>query len=236
MIPFFVIILVDEKEHIMNVLLIEDNDSIVSGLKYSLEQERYKVFSCTNVVDTIKFLEESKPVDIAIIDISLPDGNGFDLYKNYIKEKNIPSIFLTARDSEDDIVKGLELGIEDYMTKPFSTRELLARIKRNIMKHKNESVITIEGVSFDFDKMEVSKDGNVIPLTRLELKILHLLFSNLGKVVRRDYIIEKIWEWTRNDVNDNTVTVYMKRIREKLGVDIIITIKGIGYRIDDIRK
>lgn len=220
----------------MNVLLIEDNESIVSGLKYSLEQEKYKVFSCTNVEDTIKFLEENKQVDIAIIDISLPDGNGFDLYQNYIKEKNIPSIFLTARDSENDVVKGLELGVEDYMTKPFSTRELLARIKRNIMKHKNESVITIEGVSFDFDKMEVSKDGKVIPLTRLELKILHLLFSNLGKVVRRDYIIEKIWEWTSNDVNDNTVTVYMKRIREKIGVDIIITIKGIGYRIDDTRK
>ena len=220
----------------MNVLLIEDNESIVSGLKYSLEQEKYKVFSCTNVADTIKFLEENKQVDIAIIDISLPDGNGFDLYQNYIKEKNIPSIFLTARDSEDDVVKGLELGVEDYMTKPFSTRELLARIKRNIMKHKNESVITIEGVSFDFDKMEVSKDGKVIPLTRLELMILQLLFTNLGKVVRRDYIIEKIWEWTSNDVNDNTVTVYMKRIREKIGVDIIITIKGIGYRIDDTRK
>lgn len=220
----------------MNVLLIEDNESIVSGLKYSLEQEKYKVFSCTNVEDTIKFLEENKQVDIAIIDISLPDGNGFDLYQNYIKEKNIPSIFLTARDSEDDVVKGLELGVEDYMTKPFSTKELLARMKRNIMKHKNEAIITIEGISFDFDKMEVSKDGKVIPLTRLELKILHLLFSNLGKVVRRDYIIEKIWEWTSNDVNDNTVTVYMKRIREKLGVDIIITIKGIGYRIDDTRK
>ena len=220
----------------MNVLLIEDNESIVSGLKYSLEQEKYKVFSCTNVEDTIKFLEENKQVDIAIIDISLPDGNGFDLYQNYIKEKNIPSIFLTARDSEDDVVKGLELGVEDYMTKPFSTKELLARMKRNIMKHKNEAIITIEGVSFDFDKMEVSKDGKVIPLTRLELKILHLLFSNLGKVVRRDYIIEKIWEWTSNDVNDNTVTVYMKRIREKIGVDIIITIKGIGYRIDDTRK
>ncbi len=220
----------------MNVLLIEDNESIVSGLKYSLEQEKYKVFSCTNVADTIKFLEENKQVDIAIIDISLPDGNGFDLYQNYIKEKNIPSIFLTARDSEDDVVKGLELGVEDYMTKPFSTKELLARMKRNIMKHKNEAIITIEGISFDFDKMEVSKDGKVIPLTRLELKILHLLFSNLGKVVRRDYIIEKIWEWTSNDVNDNTVTVYMKRIREKIGVDIIITIKGIGYRIDDSRK
>lgn len=220
----------------MNVLLIEDNESIVSGLKYSLEQEKYKVFSCTNVEDTIKFLEENKQVDIAIIDISLPDGNGFDLYQNYIKEKNIPSIFLTARDSEDDVVKGLELGVEDYMTKPFSTKELLARMKRNIMKHKNEAIITIEGISFDFDKMEVSKDGKVIPLTRLELKMLHLLFSNLGKVVRRDYIIEKIWEWTSNDVNDNTVTVYMKRIREKIGVDIIITIKGIGYRIDDTRK
>lgn len=220
----------------MNVLLIEDNESIVSGLKYSLEQEKYKVFSCTNVADTIKFLEENKQVDIAIIDISLPDGNGFDLYQNYIKEKNIPSIFLTARDGEDDIVKGLELGVEDYMTKPFSTRELLARIKRNIMKYKNESVITIKGISFDFDKMEVIKERKVIPLTRLELKILHLLFSNLDKVVRRDYIIEKIWEWTSNDVNDNTVTVYMKRIREKIGVDIIITIKGIGYRIDDTRK
>lgn len=220
----------------MNVLLIEDNESIVVGLKYSLEQEKYNVICCTNVRDTIKLLEENKQVDIAIIDISLPDGNGFDLYQDFIKEKNIPSIFLTARDSESDIIKDLELGVEDYMTKPFSVRELLVRLKRNIMKYKNQSIITVEDVSFDFDKMEVSKDGKVIPLTRLELKILHLLFSNLGKVVRRDYIIEKIWEWTSNDVNDNTVTVYMKRIREKIGVDIIITMKGIGYRIDDTRQ
>ena len=220
----------------MYVLLIEDNQNIIDGLKYSLEQEDYEVFICTNVADTIEFLKENKSVDIAIIDVSLPDGDGFDLYQNYIKEKNIPSIFLTAKDSEDDVVKGLELGASDYMTKPFSTRELLARIKRNIMKHKNEAIIRVDDVSFDFDKMEVSKDGKVIPLTRLELKILHSLFSNLGKVVRRDYIIEKIWEWTSNDVNDNTVTVYMKRIREKIGVNIIITIKGIGYRIDDTRK
>ena len=220
----------------MYVLLIEDNQNIIDGLKYSLEQEDYEVFICTNVADTIEFLKENKSVDIAIIDVSLPDGDGFDLYQNYVKEKNIPSIFLTAKDSEDDVVKGLELGASDYMTKPFSTRELLARIKRNIMKHKNEAIISIDDVSFDFDKMEVSKDGKVIPLTRLELKILHLLFINLGKVVRRDYIIEKIWEWTSNDVNDNTVTVYMKRIREKIGSNIIITIKGIGYRIDDTRK
>ena len=220
----------------MNVLLIEDNESIITGLKYSLEKENYKVFLCINALDTIKFLEENKRVDIAIIDVSLPDGNGFDLYQNYIKEKNIPSIFLTARDSEDDIVKGLELGAEDYITKPFSTKELLVRMKRNIMRHKDETIIRVDGISFDFDKMEVRKDGMVISLTRLELMILQLLFTNLDKVVRRDYIIEKIWEWTRNDVNDNTVTVYMKRIREKIGANIIITIKGIGYRIDDTRK
>ena len=155
---------------------------------------------------------------------------------DFIYIKNIPSIFLTARDSEDDIVKGLELGAEDYMTKPFSTRELLARIKRNIMKKQNNTIITIQDISFDLDKMQVSKNNKVIPLTRLEIKILYLLFTNLGRVVRRDYMIEKIWEWTGNDVNDNTVTVYLKRIREKLQTDIIITIKGIGYRIDDVRK
>ena len=220
----------------MNILLIEDNENISDGLKYSLEKEKYHVMVCVSIEDTIKYLEKNNSIDFAVIDVSLPDGNGFDLYQKYIKDKNIPSIILTARDSEDDIVKGLELGAEDYMTKPFSTRELLARIKRNIMKKQNNTIITIQDISFDLDKMEVSKNNKVIPLTRLEIKILYLLFTNLGRVVRRDYMIEKIWEWTGNDVNDNTVTVYLKRIREKLQTDIIITIKGIGYRIDDVRK
>ena len=220
----------------MNILLIEDNENISDGLKYSLEKEKYHVMVCVSIEDTIKYLEKNNSIDFAVIDVSLPDGDGFDLYQKYIKDKNIPSIFLTARDSEDDIVKGLELGAEDYMTKPFSTRELLARIKRNIMKKQNNTIITIQDISFDLDKMEVSKNNKVIPLTRLEIKILYLLFTNLGRVVRRDYMTEKIWEWTGNDVNDNTVTVYLKRIREKLDTDIIITIKGIGYRIDDVRK
>lgn len=220
----------------MHILLIEDNENISSGLEYSLKNENYSVTICRGVKEALIYLLEDKKIDIAIIDISLPDGNGFDLYENSMRAKNIPSIFLTVKDSEDDIVKGLELGADDYMTKPFSTKELLARIKKIIMKNKNESVITIGGIQFDFDKMEVRNKLGVIALTRLELKILYLLFSNLGKVIRRDYIIEKIWEWTGNDVNDNTVTVYLKRIREKLESDIIITIKGIGYRIDDTRK
>ena len=170
----------------MNILLIEDNESISDGLKYSLETQNYKVKVCNNIKNTIDYLHLNPKVDLSIIDISLPDGNGFDLYQKFIKNKNIPTIFLTARDSEDDIVKGLELGVEDYMTKPFSTKELLARIKRNIMKNKNESIITIDDISFDFDKMEVRKNSQVVLLTRLELKILYLLFTNLNRVVRRD--------------------------------------------------
>ena len=172
-------------------------------------------------------------IDLIILDVALPDGNGFDLYQNTIKNLNIPTIFLTARDDEIDIVKGLELGAEDYITKPFGTKELLARIKKILLRQKKNTILTVQDISFDIDKMVVYKNNEPIDLTSLELKILHMLFLNLNKAVKRDDIIEKIWEWTGNDVNDNTVTVYLKRIREKLQTDIIITIKGMGYRIDE---
>ena len=213
----------------MKILLVEDNQSIIKGLVYALEQNKYEVIVNPTAKDTILYLENNK-VDLVILDVSLPDGNGFDLYKNYIH--NIKTIFLTARDTEDDIVLGLELGADDYITKPFSTRELLARINR-ILINKGNNKITIKDITLDLDKMEVSKKGEVINLSSLELKILSLLFTNLNKVVTRQLIIERIWDWTGNDVYDNTVTVYMKRIREKLNSDIIITLKGVGYRIDE---
>lgn len=216
----------------MKILLVEDNDILAKGLIYSLNQKEYEVKYVTNVKETINFLNNEK-INLIILDISLPDGNGFTLYEKEIKNKNIPTIFLTAKDDEDDIVKGLELGAEDYITKPFSTRELIARIKKILSKEKKNTIVKIENISFDIDKMIVYKNQEEIKLTSLELKILHLLFINLNKAVTRDYIIEKIWEWTGNDVNDNTVTVYLKRIREKLDSDIIKTIKGIGYRIDE---
>ena len=216
----------------MEILLVEDNEILAKGIIYSLEQERFKVTHKTNVKDTIKFLQNEKP-KLIILDIFLPDGSGFDLYEKNIKDKNIPTIFLTAKDDEDDIVKGLDAGAEDYITKPFSIRELIARINKILLRNKKNSKIKIKDIEFDIDKMVVYKDGKEINLTSLELKILNLLFMNLNKVVTRNYIIEKIWEWTGNDVNDNTVTVYLKRIREKLVTDIIITIKGIGYRIDE---
>lgn len=216
----------------MEILLVEDNEILAKGIIYSLEQEGFKVTHKTNVKDTIKFLQNEKP-KLIILDIFLPDGSGFDLYEKNIKDKNIPTIFLTAKDDEDDIVKGLDAGAEDYITKPFSIRELIARINKILLRNKKNSTIKIKDIEFDIDKMVVYKDGKEINLTSLELKILNLLFMNLNKVVTRNYIIEKIWEWTGNDVNDNTVTVYLKRIREKLVTDIIITIKGIGYRIDE---
>lgn len=215
----------------MKILLVEDNEILAKGLIYSLEQKKYQVIHTLNVENTLKILKTEK-IDLAILDVSLPDGNGFDLYKNNIKEKNISSIFLTAKDEEDNIVKGLELGAEDYITKPFSIKELMARINRIILRNKKNTIIQVQNIKFDMNKMVVYRDNENVELTNLELKILNLLFLNLNKVVKRSEIIDKIWEWTGNDVNDNTVTVYLKRIREKIKTDIIITIKGIGYRID----
>ncbi len=219
----------------MHILLVEDNVMVAKGLIYSLEQQKYEITHTLNVNDTRLFLEDNT-VDLIVLDISLPDGNGFTLYEKYIKNKKIPTIFLTARDDEDDIVKGLELGAEDYITKPFSTKELIARINKIVARSKQNLIIKVKDIEFDIDKMAVYKNKEQIQLTSLELKILSLLFSNINKVVTRNYIIEKIWEWTGNDVNDNTVTVYLKRIREKLNSDIIMTIKGIGYRIDEDKE
>ena len=214
----------------MKILLVEDDDLIAKGLVYLLEQNNFEVMYISKGRNIDKYLDN---VDLIILDVSLPDCNGFDLYNKTIKKYDISTIFLTARDDEDDIVKGLELGAEDYITKPFLNKELLARINRIIARKKKNNIKSVKDIKFDLDKMLVYKNDEIIKLTSLELKILHLLFININKVVTRDMIIEKIWEWTGNDVNDNTVTVYLKRIREKLNSDIIVTIKGIGYRIDE---
>ena len=217
----------------MNILLIEDNLTIIKGLKYSFEKNNYQLIYKTNVKDTIEYLNRKEIIDLIILDITLPDGNGFELFEKYRKIQNIPTLFLTAKDEEDDIVKGLELGAEDYITKPFSTKELLARMNKIMMRSNKQSIIKIKDVKFDMDKMMVYKEDKPIELTSLELKLLNLLFLNCNKVVSRSILLDKIWEWTGNDVDDHTVTVYLKRIREKLETDIITTVKGIGYRIDE---
>ena len=216
----------------MNLLLIEDNENIATGLIYAFKKNNHQLMFLTNVEDAKKYLQKNTPA-LIILDVSLPDGNGFDFYKNVIKEKKIPVVFLTAKDDENDIVKGLNLGAEDYMTKPFSTKELLARVDKIILRNKLTKSIKVKNITFDFDKMICYRDNEVIELSSLELKIIHLLFNHVGKVVKRATILDRIWDWTGNDVDDHTVTVYLKRIREKLETDIITTVKGIGYRIDE---
>ena len=217
----------------MNILLVEDTESIIKGLKYSFEKNNYNLTVKTTVKDSKDYLASNSDIDLVILDITLPDGNGLDLFTETIKSLNIPTIFLTAKDDEDDIVKGFDVGAEDYITKPFSTKELMARVNRILLRSRKKSIIKIKDITFDMDKLILAKDNQVIDLTALELKLVNLLFTNLNKVVSRNVILDKIFEWTGNYVDDHTVTVYFKRIREKIGTDIIITIKGMGYRIDE---
>ena len=216
----------------MQILLIEDNLTIIKGLTYTLKQNNYEVYACKNLLEAISYLKDNPKLNLIILDVTLPDGNGFTFFTNNLKNLNIPTIFLTAKDEEDDIVRGLEIGAEDYLTKPFSTKELLARINKILLRQKHNSILKVRDISFDMDKMLVYKDTIKLELTPLELKLLHLLFLNLNKLVSRNTILDKIYEWTGNDVDSHTITVYFQRIRQKLGTDIISTVKGLGYRID----
>ena len=214
------------------ILLIEDASSIINSLTFTLEVNGYKVISAKSIKESISVIEKEK-IDLIILDLSLPDGFGLDLYKDVIKEKDISTIILTAIDDEDIVVDALNNEIDEYMTKPFSTKELLARIKRVLLKKEEKYLIKVKDITYDINKMAVYKNDKRIELTSLELKILNLLFININKVVSRSFLLDKIWEWTGNIVDDHTLTVYLKRIRQKLDTDIIVTLKGIGYRIDE---
>ncbi len=213
-------------------MLVEDNKMISKGLVYTLQSKGYNVSLYENYEDALA--GSGNEYDLIILDVTLPDGSGFELYENMKRINSAPVIFLTALDDEDNIVSGLELGAADYITKPFSTRELLARIKRFDKKKNGEgSVITVGNITADTEKHSVIKNGKEAELTALEFRILILLMKNKGKVVSRDLILEKIWDIAGNFVNDNTLTVYIKRIRQKLDTDLIKTVKGVGYKMEE---
>ncbi len=207
----------------MDILLVEDNRAISKGLVYSLEQNGYSVTLCERFDEAIAAAQNG--FELFILDISLPDGDGFDLYNELKAYSDAPAIFLTALDDEDSIVQGLELGADDYITKPFSTRELLARIKRVTRRNGKTNTAKFGEVTVDFEKKSVMKNGEPVELTALEYKIFSMLAQNAGRVVTRDLILERIWDIAGNYVEDNTLTVYIKRIRQKLGGDLIKTVK-----------
>ena len=219
------------------VLLVEDNVTIVMGLKYSLEQESFNVLTAKNVLEG-KTKIKNETIDIVLLDVSLPDGNGFELCKDIKQNQDIPVIFLTAQDEETSVVLGLDLGADDYIVKPFRTKELISRINSVLRRYgksvENSNVIQYKNIKIDVNSAKVYKNNEEIIFTSLEYKILLLLFSNQNKLITRENLLEKIWDIAGNFVNDNTLTVYIKRIREKLGDETIIkTVRGLGYRVGD---
>lgn len=225
----------------INLLLVEDNETIITGLTYALSQESFEVDVARTAYETRQKLQRQS-YDLLILDVSLPDGDGFEICKE-VKKKDIelPIIFLTAKDEEKDVVLGLEIGADDYVIKPFRTKELISRIRtvlRRYHKKEEKSTIQIKDITIDLAKAEVYKGKRQVILTALEYKILVMLFQNQNRLITREQLLDKIWDVAGNFVNDNTLTVYIKRIREKIEnnpaePEIIKTIRGIGYKVGE---
>lgn len=212
----------------MNILIVEDNNLIRDGLVYYLSNEGFEVFAYAFISEASEDLVDK---DLAILDISLGDGSGFDLCKKIKEQQDIPIIFLTARDGDMDIETGLTLA-DDYIIKPFRNKELLLRINNLLDRKDISNMIKVNNITIDVRKCEVCVDEKIINLTTLEYKLFVLLVKNKSQVLETDYLLDYIYNLTGNYVEDNTLRVYIKRIREKIGEDIIKNVKGVGYKIN----
>ena len=215
-----------------NILVVEDDVSLSAGLTYALEKEGYCATHCRNAADALKKAAEFH-FDLALLDMQLPDGSGKEIALQ-LKPCNTPIIYLTIVDDEDEIVKSLEDGAKDYMTKPFRMRELLARKKKALNEQKeNGDILNIGEAVIDVSAGKVFINKQLIPLTALEYRLLLIFAQNKSVLLKREQILERIWDISGNFVEDNTLTVYVKRLREKLGDGVsITTVRGIGYRVD----
>lgn len=216
------------------ILLVEDNESIVMGLQYLLENEGFMIKIAENVKGASRLLETDK-FDLILLDIGLPDGNGFTLCEKIKQNYQTPIIFLTAKEEENDVVKGLDLGADDYIIKPFRNRELISRMKNVLRRNGTDECCLQHGnVRLDTVAGKVYVDEKEVILTALEYRLLLNFFNYPNKLFTRDEILNQIWDMAGNFVNDNTLTVYIKRIREKIGDTngiLIETVRGIGYRL-----
>lgn len=228
----------------INVLMIEDDSTIAFGVKYALEQEGFNI-------DIYKDLESGrqnindKEYNIILLDVMLPDGNGYEFCKEIRQTLDTPIIFLTACDEEVNIVTGLDIGGDDYVTKPFRVRELISRmnavLRRKGNNNENKKVVKFGDLSINTLEARVYKKGEEIFLTSVEYKLLLILIQNKNVVLSRTKILEKLWDVTYDFVNDNTLTVYIKRLREKIEDDstnpkYILTVRGVGYKWDGSEK
>lgn len=223
----------------MNVFLLKDDEVIGIGLKYSLENEGYTVTIATSVKSAFEIINKEK-FALYILDLTLPDGSGYDVCKKIKSIGDFPVIFLTAYDDEVNVVMGLELGADDYISKPFRVKELIARIKSVLRRYnrENKGIIKIGNVLINTNKATVFKNGQEVILTAMEYKLFLILLNNRGNILSRNKLLEYIWDVEGDFVNDNTLTVYIKRLRDKIEDDpsapmIIKTIRGLGYVIEN---
>lgn len=224
----------------MNLFLLEDDYAIATGLCYSLENEGYSVTHASDVKQAIDIISKEK-FSLYILDLTLPDGSGYDVCKEIKKQGDLPVIFLTAYDDEVNVVMGFEFGADDYISKPFRLKELLVRIKSVLRRYNNETadgVIKFKDLTVNTNEAKVYKDGNEIILTAMEYRLLLILLNNRGKVLSRIQLLENIWDVDGDFVEDNTLTVYIKRLRDKIEEEpnrplIIKTVRGLGYMIDN---
>lgn len=216
------------------ILLVEDDKAIIGNLKVFLSDEGFDVTSVTTQFEAENHMDEG--FELLLLDVSLAQGNGFEVCKK-AKSKGIPVIFLTASSDEGSVVKGLDMGADDYIAKPFRPRELVSRIKNVLRRNQSSSVIISGPLSIDMEKGLVKKNGEVLTLSALEYKLLTVFANNKGLLLSRNKLLEDIWDIGGDFVNDNTLTVYIKRLREKIEDDpqdpkIIKTVRGLGYRMD----
>ncbi len=224
----------------MEVFLLEDDAAIGMGLSYALENEGYKTTLTKTVSEALKLVEE-KAFSLYILDLTLPDGSGYDVCKAIRQKTDAPVLFLTAYDDEVNVVMGLELGADDYISKPFRIKELLARMKSVLRRCKIDNpdgCVRIKNLEIRTGEAKVFKDGKEIILTAMEYRLLLILLNNRGHILSRTALLENIWDVAGDFVNDNTLIVYIKRLRDKIedepeNPSIIRTVRGMGYVIEN---
>ncbi len=228
-----------------NIMLLEDDISLIDGLSYSLKNNGFKVDIARTVSEAFKLLNDIKNYSILLLDVTLPDGSGFEVCERVRKMGSpIPIIFLTASDEEVDVIRGLDCGGDDYITKPFRLGELCSRIRAllrrsGISRQDKKTIIECGDVTIDLLGSSAFLKGDALELTNAEYRLLCLLVRNANRIVTRDTILNDLWDNAGSFVDDNTLSVYVRRLREKVEADPshpqrLITVRGFGYRWNEV--
>lgn len=224
----------------MKIFLLEDDASIAMGLEYSLHKEEYETRLARTVKEALEIIS-AEEFDLYLLDLTLPDSSGYDVCRTIKEKGDLPVIFLTAFDDEVNVVMGFDLGADDYISKPFRVNELMARIKSVLRRYNSEAgksgILELHGLKINTNEAKVYKNGNEIVLTAMEYRLLLILLNNKGRVLSRNQLLENIWDIDGIFVNDNTLTVYIKRLRDKIednsdNPQIIKTVRKMGYILE----